>query len=104
MALASPRIGSSAPLKYGTASMAAIGNSATAISRSAIENCRMFHLACRARVPATAGTCAASTPQRGQAWGFCSVAVVNRGFRAVSYTHLRAHETDSYLVCRLLLE
>src|SRR5680860_701156 len=24
--------------------------------------------------------------------------------RAVSYTHLRAHETDSYLVCRLLLE
>src|SRR5680860_857942 len=22
---------------------------------------------------------------------------------AVSYTHLRAHETDSYLVCRLLL-
>ena len=26
------------------------------------------------------------------------------GMRAVSYTHLRAHETDSYLVCRLLLE
>src|SRR5665647_3848881 len=24
--------------------------------------------------------------------------------KAVSYTHLRAHETDSYLVCRLLLE
>ena len=24
--------------------------------------------------------------------------------RSVSYTHLRAHETDSYLVCRLLLE
>ena len=23
---------------------------------------------------------------------------------AVSYSHLRAHETDSYLVCRLLLE
>ena len=23
--------------------------------------------------------------------------------RTVSYTHLRAHETDSYLVCRLLL-
>ena len=23
---------------------------------------------------------------------------------AVSYTHLRAHETDQYLVCRLLLE
>eukprot|EP01016_Furgasonia_blochmanni_P049096 TRINITY_DN7415_c0_g1_i5.p1 TRINITY_DN7415_c0_g1~~TRINITY_DN7415_c0_g1_i5.p1 ORF type:complete len:599 (+),score=114.26 TRINITY_DN7415_c0_g1_i5:65-1861(+) len=27
-----------------------------------------------------------------------------RTSRAVSYTHLRAHETDSYLVCRLLLE
>ena len=26
------------------------------------------------------------------------------GASAVSYTHLRAHETDSYLVCRLLLE
>ena len=23
---------------------------------------------------------------------------------SVSYTHLRAHETDQYLVCRLLLE
>ena len=27
-----------------------------------------------------------------------------RNLNAVSYTHLRAHETDSYLVCRLLLE
>ena len=27
-----------------------------------------------------------------------------QGSDAVSYTHLRAHETDSYLVCRLLLE
>src|SRR5665647_2658336 len=26
------------------------------------------------------------------------------GLGPVSYTHLRAHETDSYLVCRLLLE
>src|SRR5665647_1231333 len=26
------------------------------------------------------------------------------GQLTVSYTHLRAHETDSYLVCRLLLE
>src|SRR5665647_3869429 len=25
-------------------------------------------------------------------------------YEPVSYTHLRAHETDSYLVCRLLLE
>ena len=27
-----------------------------------------------------------------------------RNLAPVSYTHLRAHETDSYLVCRLLLE
>src|SRR5664279_4421806 len=27
----------------------------------------------------------------------------NGNFAPVSYTHLRAHETDSYLVCRLLL-
>src|SRR5664279_6219475 len=27
-----------------------------------------------------------------------------KALKAVSYTHLRAHETDSYLVCRLLLE
>eukprot|EP01016_Furgasonia_blochmanni_P050178 TRINITY_DN770_c0_g1_i3.p2 TRINITY_DN770_c0_g1~~TRINITY_DN770_c0_g1_i3.p2 ORF type:complete len:117 (-),score=2.77 TRINITY_DN770_c0_g1_i3:14-364(-) len=27
-----------------------------------------------------------------------------RTVKTVSYTHLRAHETDSYLVCRLLLE
>src|SRR5665647_518117 len=31
-------------------------------------------------------------------WGEATVYI------AVSYTHLRAHETDSYLVCRLLLE
>src|SRR5680860_555126 len=28
--------------------------------------------------------------------------IVHADDRAVSYTHLRAHETDSYLVCRLL--
>src|SRR5665647_1858555 len=31
------------------------------------------------------------------------VLYVLTGFGTVSYTHLRAHETDSYLVCRLLL-
>src|SRR5665647_1517905 len=30
--------------------------------------------------------------------------IIDRAVKAVSYTHLRAHETDSYLVCRLLLE
>src|SRR5665647_3465956 len=29
---------------------------------------------------------------------------IGDGRQPVSYTHLRAHETDSYLVCRLLLE
>src|SRR5680860_1237527 len=29
--------------------------------------------------------------------------VLDRDGKPVSYTHLRAHETDSYLVCRLLL-
>src|SRR5680860_1338431 len=32
-----------------------------------------------------------------------SVSLLQRGIEPVSYTHLRAHETDSYLVCRLLL-
>src|SRR5665647_268286 len=30
--------------------------------------------------------------------------IIGAGLMPVSYTHLRAHETDSYLVCRLLLE
>ena len=29
---------------------------------------------------------------------------IKKYINSVSYTHLRAHETDSYLVCRLLLE
>ena len=39
-------------------------------------------------------------------WGFCMKHndFLNLKEGAVSYTHLRAHETDSYLVCRLLLE
>src|SRR5664279_3345858 len=37
-----------------------------------------------------------SCPQGGRYGGRCG--------GSVSYTHLRAHETDSYLVCRLLLE
>src|SRR5680860_921889 len=30
--------------------------------------------------------------------------ILTNGIISVSYTHLRAHETDSYIVCRLLLE
>src|SRR5665647_3865136 len=48
-------------------------------------------------------------------WRSTKVAIAERQFDpkikspsqcpgTVSYTHLRAHETDSYLVCRLLLE
>src|SRR5665647_1620 len=36
--------------------------------------------------------------------GGCGEHAAARSLRSVSYTHLRAHETDSYLVCRLLLE
>src|SRR5665647_1205475 len=48
--------------------------------------------------------------QGGQLLGKGSGFVIEDGkhivtnYHAVSYTHLRAHETDSYLVCRLLLE
>src|SRR5680860_508014 len=37
---------------------------------------------------------------QGMMFGYASKDTDN----SVSYTHLRAHETDSYLVCRLLLE
>ena len=36
--------------------------------------------------------------------GNASMAFDRDSAKPVSYTHLRAHETDSYLVCRLLLE
>src|SRR5680860_1599841 len=36
--------------------------------------------------------------------GIEATPIVVDGIMSVSYTHLRAHETDSYLVCRLLLE
>src|SRR5664279_1713821 len=45
----------------------------------------------------------APTPGRDGYWLVASDGGVF-SFGAVSYTHLRAHETDSYLVCRLLLE
>src|SRR5680860_1818852 len=44
-------------------------------------------------------TCWAWRTRRGR-WGLISARIC----LSVSYTHLRAHETDSYLVCRLLLE
>src|SRR5665647_3859174 len=53
-----------------------------------------------------------ATPHATRVYGFClpsldrarATAFRSRYTRSVSYTHLRAHETDSYLVCRLLLE
>src|SRR5680860_1919039 len=38
----------------------------------------------------------------GEVLGRANLVDVADGSAAVSYTHLRAHETDSYLVCRLL--
>src|SRR5665647_2958131 len=35
---------------------------------------------------------------------FSLILLMMSASKPVSYTHLRAHETDSYLVCRLLLE
>src|SRR5665647_3829283 len=35
---------------------------------------------------------------------FAATFLLCSAYTPVSYTHLRAHETDSYLVCRLLLE
>src|SRR5680860_1115929 len=50
-----------------------------------------------------------STPGKGNAMNFelgdhCLLVDLKGRRYPVSYTHLRAHETDSYLVCRLLLE
>src|SRR5665647_3920634 len=36
--------------------------------------------------------------------GFLLMGKGENALDGLSYTHLRAHETDSYLVCRLLLE
>ena len=50
--------------------------------------------------------CGASNPATGSKYD-ANANVENKNIAtliAVSYTHLRAHETDSYLVCRLLLE
>src|SRR5665647_3685373 len=49
-----------------------------------------------------------SYPIVGYCAGWSLENLIRKGFghvpNPVSYTHLRAHETDSYLVCRLLLE
>ena len=42
--------------------------------------------------------------KRGEAGPKKTVSTVEHGPGAVSYTHLRAHETPEHLVCRLLLE
>src|SRR5450759_1457868 len=54
--------------------------------------------------PLTAPTHATTNPPRVRpiAWLICSLMVPRPS--AVSYTHLRAHETRHDLVCRLLLE
>src|SRR5665647_3808139 len=52
----------------------------------------------------TAGMTKAGYPIGLYRFAFGAVFPVGLMLVAVSYTHLRAHETDSYLVCRLLLE
>src|SRR5665647_3855842 len=47
---------------------------------------------------------AVSALERHKAFDSLFTALHSKDNEAVSYTHLRAHETDSYLVCRLLLE
>src|SRR5664279_1150114 len=49
------------------------------------------------------GAALAKSVHRERRWTETSVGGRGTG-GPVSYTHLRAHETDSYLVCRLLLE
>src|SRR5664279_4698427 len=53
---------------------------------------------------ATQSTTAASTASdRGHTQRNLEPSRKSLNLNPVSYTHLRAHETDSYLVCRLLL-
>src|SRR5680860_1690134 len=91
----------------------------TLFSSLAGRSGRGLGLICDARGP-TGAPCACADSRNGpncrtlqhlsatrcirERWGGgCTSATVMTP-RAVSYTHLRAHETDSYLVCRLLLE
>src|SRR5664279_6317136 len=54
--------------------------------------------------PAMGGIAKGQIVREIDAMGGMSGIVTDRSMIPVSYTHLRAHETDSYLVCRLLLE
>src|SRR5664279_6059076 len=57
-------------------------------------------LSVEAGLPYTPATPVAA---RTRIWKFAAPIPTVRLTTSVSYTHLRAHETDSYLVCRLLL-
>src|SRR5680860_1888277 len=59
----------------------------------------------RALMPRLLGLFVLGGLQGGLGWYMVKSGLVDRvDVSPVSYTHLRAHETDSYLVCRLLLE
>src|SRR5665647_318006 len=64
--------------------------------------------AARTYWPASRSPCFECQPAFRLRHGVCSHRFNRRAesghSKSVSYTHLRAHETDSYLVCRLLLE
>src|SRR5664280_3348449 len=66
-----------------------------------------FASAARAATMLSSGTAGSSCSTTGTVLvdvkGRLLLALLRRGFRAVSYTHLRAHETVLDLVCRLLL-
>ena len=91
----------------------------TAVFSSKKETLKHFRLEVRPFLGIALSVCfAASSPEGGKD-GVCAMPrpllpgevspkvterLYKETLRTVSYTHLRAHETDSYLVCRLLLE
>src|SRR5665647_710483 len=66
------------------------------MSLAHIETARSAHIARTDPATAPAAPRIRAVPEGTEARGF----VLYVGIDAVSYTHLRAHETDSYLVCR----
>src|SRR5665647_3421805 len=74
-----------------------------ASSRSVIGGSRYSRRTAAARLPATGpGPPSATATRPGPVDAPSGKSVIRSPVMAVSYTHLRAHETDSYLVCRLL--
>src|SRR5680860_1261604 len=77
------------------------------VARTAAYQAALEYLSTDGNEAAAKQTAAASFPSVDRysraAW-YAAVRATSHAPWSVSYTHLRAHETDSYLVCRLLLE